>query len=66
MELLDKKKEEVQKVMLTFKAKAVLDFPIDQDLSNLTKEDLVQLLTNIYDLIEINVESYVKLTPGGK
>lgn len=61
MEMLDKKEEEVQKVMLTFKAKAILNFPISQDISNLSKEDLVELLTNVYDLIEIKVEKFVKL-----
>ena len=66
MELLNKDNEPTQKVLLSFRAKAVLDFPIDQDLSNLSKEDLVELLTNVYDLVEIKVESFVKLTPGGK
>lgn len=61
MELLDKKEEPMQKVMLTFKAKAILDFPMSQDLSNLSKEDLVELLTNVYDLVEIKVENFVKL-----
>lgn len=61
MELLDKKSEDTQKVMLTFKAKAILDFPISQDISNLSKEDLVELLTNVYDLIEIKVENFKKL-----
>ena len=65
MNLINKKEEQTQKVMLSFKAKAILDFPIDQDLSNLTKEDLIELLTNVYDLIEIKVENFVKLTPPG-
>lgn len=61
METLDNK-EEMQKVIISFKARALMEFPISQDISNLTKEELAELLQNVYEFLEITVEKCQKLT----
>ena len=60
METLDNK-QEMQKVIISFKARALMEFPISQDISNLTKEELAELLQNVYEFLEITVEKCQKL-----
>ena len=60
METLNDKKE-MQKVIISFKARALMEFPISQDISNLTKEELAELLQNVYEFLEITVEKCQKL-----
>ena len=60
METLDNK-QEMQKVIISFKARALMEFPISQDISNLSKEELAELLQNVYEFLEITVEKCQKL-----
>lgn len=60
METLNSK-EKMQKVIVSFRAKAIMEFPISQDISNLTKEEMQELIKNIYNFIEIKVESCKEL-----
>lgn len=45
----------MQRIIVSFKAKCIMDFPIDQDISNLSKEELQELLKQVYDFLEIEV-----------